>query len=243
MIIWGDCPQSRAVSAVKGKPHTRAMPFAVRPLEDGDISQSAEIERDAFPSLFPPTSFRRELQNRIARYLVACRDETGGDANVPTVHSSSEESGPRPLIRRLLHNACNLGPGYPSACAQGTIAGFLGIWYMVDEAHIVSFGVGSAYRGRGIGELLLIAAIEQAMARHSKVVTLEVRPSNNVARNLYDKYGFRERGIRKGYYSDNREDAIIMTTDPILVSPYPEKFGELVRQHGHRWGEARRVLP
>ena len=236
--------QSRTVSAVKGKPHTRVMPFAVRPLEDGDVTQSAAIERDAFPTLFPPTSFRRELKNRLASYLVACRDDTGDDANVPTAPTSPEEGDSKPLIRRLLRTTRNLGPGRPSASqpARGFIAGFLGIWYMVDEAHIVSFGVRNAHRGRGIGELLLIAAIEQATARQAKVVTLEVRVSNHVAKNLYRKFGFKERGIRKGYYADNREDAIIMTTDPIRVSPYPERFEQLVRTHRRRWGETRRVL-
>ena len=122
------------------------------------------------------------------------------------------------------------------------IAGFLGTWYVVDEAHIVSVGVRPAYQSQGIGEMLLIGAIEQAMARHAMVATLEVRVSNQVARNLYVKYGFKARGIRKGYYSDNREDAMIMTTDPINTPPYPKTFQKLVQAHEQRWGPAERVL-
>ena len=220
------------------------MPFAVRPMEEGDISQSAEIESDAFPNLFPSTSFRRELQNKVANYFVACRNVIGDDSNAPALPASPADAGPRPLIARLLRNARNLGPGRPSSweTEQGFIAGFLGTWYMVDEAHIISFGVRSTYRGRGIGELLLIAAIEHAMARRAKVVTLEVRVSNHVASNLYLKYGFKERGIRKGYYADNREDAIIMTTDTIHGPQYPERIAQLIRAHGRRWGETSRVL-
>ena len=241
------------MSAVERKPHTRVMRFAVRPLEDGDISQSTEIERDAFPNLFPPTSFRRELQNRTASYLVAARDDTAHEVNVSAVSPAHEESRPAPLIRRLLHNARTFGSGGSGGPggsgvssarqpAQGFIAGFMGIWYVVEEAHIVTFGVRSDYRGRGIGELLLIAAIEQAAARQADVVTLEVRVSNHVAKNLYRKYGFRERGIRKGYYADSREDANIMTTDPIHAQPYPERFSQLLRAHERRWGATRRVL-
>ena len=113
---------------------------------------------------------------------------------------------------------------------------------MVDEAHIVSVGVRREYRGHGLGELLLIGAIEQAMARRARVVTLEVRPSNNVARNLYRKYGFSDRGRRKGYYTDDGEDAIIMTTEPIFLQSYREQFRGLVRGHERRWGGAERVL-
>ena len=98
-------------------------------------------------------------------------------------------------------------------------------------------------RGRGIGELLLIGAIELAMSRCAEVVTLEVRPSNVVAKNLYQKYGFKERGVRKSYYADDGEDAMIMTTDPILLPSYLDLFHELERDHQRRWGRAGRELP
>ena len=80
------------------------------------------------------------------------------------------------------------------------------------------------------------------MARLVEVVTLEVRPSNAIATNLYRKYGFRERGVRKGYYADNREDALIMTTDPIHLSSFQGLFRELEQEHGHRWGRSERLL-
>ena len=113
---------------------------------------------------------------------------------------------------------------------------------MTDEAHIVSIGVRRGFRGKGVGELVLIGAIEQAMVRNARVVTLEVRISNHIAQNLYRKYGFEERGIRKGYYTDDREDALIMTTDPIHVPPYPEKLRGLIHAHEQRWGRAERLL-
>ena len=113
---------------------------------------------------------------------------------------------------------------------------------MVEEAHIVSVGVRSEYRRLGIGELLVIGAIEQAMEKPMKAVTLEVRVSNDVALNLYDKYDFQQRGVRKGYYTDDREDAYIMTTDSIQTSEYASQFYQLVQAHELRWGSSERIL-
>ena len=222
----------------------RAFPFAVRPLTAEDIDQSAQIEREAFPTLFPPTSFRRELKNRVASYLVACNSAEVGTAEESGAHAAPNGVRGRGLMGAVLENARNLWNDTRIGVQQGHdfVAGFLGIWYMADEAHIVSVGVRADHRGRGIGELLVIAAVEQAMARGADAVSLEVRPSNWVARNLYGKYGFEERGRRKSYYADNREDAIIMTTDSIQRPPYAGFFSSLARKHQRRWGRAERVL-
>ena len=228
---------------------TKIMPYALRLLEEADIGQSAEIERDAFPTLFPPTSFRRELKNSLAKYLVAWRrDDLIGrppDDSVPdSPNQRTIDNSGRPLIGRLMRNARSFWRKRDTAWEPGQqfLAGFLGTWYMVDEAHVVAVGVRSLYRGNGIGELLLIGAIEQAFARNSRVVTLEVRASNHVAQNLYTKYRFSERGVRKGYYTDNREDALIMTTDPIHDSSFEENFRDLVEVHEGRWGYSDRMV-
>ena len=217
------------------RPTTPGMAFSVRPMAQADVRQVAEIERQAFPTLFPPTPFRRELAKRNASYLVAFED--GGAAEHP---GSEGAPGDRPgRVAGLARLAGNiLGR---SSEMEETIAGFIGLWYMVDEAHVVSVGVGAAYRGCGIGELLLMSAIEQALARRAAVVTLEVRPSNSAAIKLYGKYGFTERGLRKAYYSDNREDALIMTTAPIQQPDYRERLAALAEAHGLRWGASRRV--
>ena len=214
------------------------MSYAVRPMDERDMTQSAEVERDAFPTLFPPTAFRRELRNKIARYLVASRSDGNRSDSAPEPSGPSEAA---PLFNRLISNILRRRnsawqPG------QEFVAGFVGTWYMVDEAHIVAIGVRNEFRGFGIGELMLIAAIEQAMQLESRVVTLEVRVSNFVAQNLYKKFGFSERGIRKGYYTDNREDALIMTTDTILSPEFNERFVELVQAHQGRWGRTERTL-
>lgn len=225
------------------------MEFALRPLEEQDIAQSAEIEREAFPTVFPTTSFRRELKNKLASYLVAWRrnDQPGSGAPVDygLVHEEQSISGRTQdsLVSRFFGGVQGFWrrrsawrPG------QQYITGFLGIWYMPDEAHIVSIGVRQDYRRRGIGELLLIGTIEQAIAREADVLTLEVRESNQAAINLYLRYGFTKRGIRKAYYTDNREDGIILTTDPILTPSFLRRFQEQVTAHERRRGKSERIL-
>ena len=107
---------------------------------------------------------------------------------------------------------------------------------MLDEAHVVVIGLREVDRSKGIGELLLISGIEQAMENGSRVVTLEVRKSNSVAIELYRKYGFQEVGLRRRYYSDNGEDAVIMTTPPMNSDDYQAHFTQLVAQHAEKWG-------
>lgn len=93
---------------------------------------------------------------------------------------------------------------------QNRIIAYCGMWIIIDEAHITNVAVHPLYRGKKIGLGLMIKMMNVARMFHAKSMTLEVRPSNTVARNMYTKLGFREHGVRKRYYSDNNEDAIIM---------------------------------
>ena len=131
------------------------------------------------------------------------------------------------LVRRIEHRA---DPG-------SSVAGYVSVWYQSDEAHITEIAVREKLRGRGIGELLLIGSLRAAVEYGSKVMTLEARVSNFIAQRLYEKYGFEEVGIRKAYYADNREDAVIMTTTPIDSEDYLRKFEELQNAYRSRWGE------
>ena len=101
---------------------------------------------------------------------------------------------------------------YLVARIEGRIVGCGGMWLMVDEAHITTFAVHPAWRRQRIGERLLLAFLDLARDRHAREATLEVRLSNLAARRLYEKYGFRPVGLRPRYYSDDNEDALIMTT-------------------------------
>lgn len=95
----------------------------------------------------------------------------------------------------------------------GHIIGYAGMWAIVDEAHVTNIALLEAYRGRKWGERLLDELMKTAAYLGMQSITLEVRVSNEVAQNLYRKKGFKPAGTRKGYYSDNREDALIMWAD------------------------------
>jgi [ribosomal protein S18]-alanine N-acetyltransferase len=107
------------------------------------------------------------------------------------------------------------------------VVAYGGVWSMVDEAHITTFAVHPGWRRRGIGERLLLALLDLAIARRAREATLEVRLSNLPARRLYEKYGFRPVGLRPRYYSDDQEDALIMTTEPLYEARFTERFARL----------------
>jgi ribosomal-protein-alanine N-acetyltransferase len=101
---------------------------------------------------------------------------------------------------------------YIVARLEREIVGYAGMWVILDEAHITTIAVDPGVRGQHIGERVLVGLPDAALTRGARWMTLEVRKATAVAQTLYKKYGFREIGIRKEYYSDNREDAIVMWT-------------------------------
>jgi len=107
----------------------------------------------------------------------------------------------------------NRNARYVVARSGDGIVGYAGLWLMVDEAHITTFAVHPDHRRLRIGERLLQRLFEIAVAMSAEWLTLEVRASNLPAQRLYEKYGFRRAGVRRRYYSDNNEDALIMWTE------------------------------
>jgi ribosomal-protein-alanine N-acetyltransferase len=116
------------------------------------------------------------------------------------------------------------------------------MWLMLDEAHITTIAMRTKWRGKGLGELLLASLIETAFDVGAHRMTLEVRVSNEPAQNLYRKYGFSQEGVRPRYYSDNNEDAYIMTTSNIRDDGYRASFEDLVKALRTRF-EANVALP
>jgi len=188
-----------------------------------DVPRVVEIERLAYPSTWPPSAYRKELQdNRWAHYIVL-RDRKIVEERMVTVASEPEKP------RRFF--PLSLLPGRPIATASSpdlnSIIGFAGLWLMVDEAHITTIAMHPEFRRKGLGEFMLTGLIDIAYNIGANWVTLEVRVSNYPAQNLYRKYGFREKGLRHKYYSDNQEDALIMWTDEINSAGYKQTFQRL----------------
>ena len=119
---------------------------------------------------------------------------------------------------------------YVVARVDGRLVGYAGMWVILDEAHITTIAVDPPYRGQHVGERLLLGLIDAAIERGARWMTLEVRKSNHSAQNLYRKYGFREIGTRKGYYSDNREDAVVMWTGNLRDREFQQRLDDLRRK-------------
>jgi [ribosomal protein S18]-alanine N-acetyltransferase len=90
------------------------------------------------------------------------------------------------------------------------IIGYVGAWVVIDEAHVTNVAILPSYRGKKLGEALLRKMMTVAKDMGARSMTLEVRVTNHVAQSLYRKLGFQNGGIRKNYYSDNQEDALVM---------------------------------
>lgn len=99
---------------------------------------------------------------------------------------------------------------YLVAISDAKVIGFIGVWIVVGEANITNIAVSNSFRGKGIGNLLMENIIKLCKENDTKDINLEVRASNIKAQNLYKKFGFVKEAIRKKYYEDNKEDAIIM---------------------------------
>ena len=113
---------------------------------------------------------------------------------------------------------------YTASDSTGNVIGYAGSWHIVDEAHITTIAVHPKFLRNYVGESLIVKLLEDCYNNFIKYVTLEVRVSNIPAIKLYEKYGFRSLGTRKGYYQDNNEDALIMWTENIFSDDYKMLF-------------------
>jgi ribosomal-protein-alanine N-acetyltransferase len=213
-----------------------------------DIPQVLEVERESFPSMWPPTAFKRELQqNRLAHYIVIVESDP---SRVPEIAPPDDEAehGPTGVgrlwgeIRHFLGVDDTSGALPPIEERAELIIGFIGVWMLPDEAHVVTIAVRDSHRRKGIGELLLICAIDLARSRDQGLVTLECRIGNEPALALYEKYGFQQVGLRPRYYSDNHEDAYVLTVSSVLTDRYRRHLDQLKDEHARRFGDFESAL-
>jgi len=207
-------------------------------MQVGDIAQVMEVEQQSFPSMWPATAFKRELEhNRLARYLAAVERRAESPEGGQAAPAAAPASGLGRFLGGLRQVLAGDGVLPPPEERQELVVGFVGIWLLADEAHVVTIAVRDSHRRRGVGELLLIAAIETALRERRSVVSLECRVSNAVALRLYEKYGFEQVGLRRRYYSDNQEDACVLSARGIDTPSYRRRFQRLRDEHRERWGE------
>jgi [ribosomal protein S18]-alanine N-acetyltransferase len=168
------------------------MPYTIRPMQPGDVSMVIAIEKLSFSTPWPASAFLYELRQTDSHYYVL---QSAANGNV------HPDRGWRHWLRRVF--------GLPE---ESRVLGYVGFRFQGDQAHISTIAVHPDWRGKGLGELLLLTALEQALIQRTCSVTLEMRVSNDVARCLYYKYGFQPTGTMARYYRDG-EDAQLMAVE------------------------------
>ncbi|GAC1335423.1 MAG: ribosomal protein S18-alanine N-acetyltransferase [Candidatus Dormibacteria bacterium] len=151
--------------------------------------------------------------------------------DIPTIQEIEREifltPWPRNAYRRELQQ--NRMASYMVIRDGDEIVGYAGLWKMHDEAHVTTVGVRRRDQGRGFGLALMLALIDRAFALEARWVTLEVRASNYGAMALYEKLGFKVIGRRRGYYTDDGEDAVVMWSDSLMAPAFQQRF-ERIRE-------------
>jgi ribosomal-protein-alanine N-acetyltransferase len=173
------------------------LPFVVEPMAVSDLGDVMIIEKLSFSSPWSERAYRFEIEQNASSVMLVVRP-----------------AFPLSLWDRIRGRAGVTSP----------VLGYGGLWLLVDEAHISTIAVHPQWRGRGLGELLLLSLLEQGAKRGMQRATLEVRVSNESAQGLYHKLGFEIAGRQKRYYSDNNEDAFIMVTPPFDTPGFKENL-------------------
>lgn len=119
---------------------------------------------------------------------------------------------------------------YSAFDLDNNLIGYAGCWQVLDETHITTLAVKPEFRRKKVGEALLQRILEDCYKNEIKYITLEVRVSNVAAIGLYEKYGFKSLGTRKGYYQNNNEDALIMWTENIFWDKFKLQYQENIEK-------------
>jgi ribosomal-protein-alanine N-acetyltransferase len=169
------------------------MRYVLRPMEPGDVPAVAAIERLSFPTPWPSSAFQHELKRKRAYYYVL--SERAED------EQSDSERGWGRWLRELF-----------DPVTGSRVVGYVGFRLQGGGGHITTIAVHPDCRRRGFGDLLLLVALDRMLALGVDLVTLEMRPSNEIAYRLYRNYGFEVQRQAPGYYRDG-EDAWVMAAD------------------------------
>ena len=161
--------------------------LALELMREADVNTVQEIEREIFATPWPRNAYYRELASRASAHYVVLRQEG--------------------LIERPAQ--------YRGADFDPSIIGYGGMLRMYDEAHVTTIGVRHDLQHHGHGRIIFAGLVQAAYDMGAKWVTLEVRTTNENAMKMYETFGFKVIGRRKGYYTDNGEDAIVMWSDSI----------------------------
>jgi ribosomal-protein-alanine N-acetyltransferase len=136
---------------------------------------------------------------------------------------------PRPWSLSLFVSelALRTSRAYFVARAEGSLAGYAGMMFAGEDAHVTTIAVDPEWHRHKIGTRLLLQLSREAVTRGARHLTLEVRVSNTPAQGLYRRFGFRPAGVRKNYYVETNEDALVMWADDIDTDAYAERLARI----------------
>ena len=193
--------------------------YVLAPMQSDDVPEVSQLERRCFTNPWPESAYYRELREPERNYYIVLRQELAAAGELEAEREDSR--GPLALLPRLRR---------PVRLATRPLVGFAGMWALYGEAHVTTIGVAPEHRGLGLGEVLFLTLVSEAIRRDAEFLTLEVRVSNRAAQSLYEKYGLTRQGVRPRYYSDNAEDAYIMTSPSLRDPVYRQRLLELKRR-------------
>jgi ribosomal-protein-alanine N-acetyltransferase len=173
--------------------------LALELMREADVNTVQEIEREIFATPWPRNAYYRELASRASAHYVILRHEGMVEGIELPKHFRSPDLDP-------------------------TIVGYGGMWRMYDEAHVTTIGVRRDLQHHGYGRILFAGLVQASYDMGAKWITLEVRTTNDNAMKMYEGFAFKVIGRRKGYYTDNGEDAIVMWSDSIHSPRFRRAF-------------------
>lgn len=186
----------------------------LKPLTAEQLNAVVELDQLCFGGLWTRSGYERELDSPSSQLLVL---EAGrGEKDSGFLSRSSEV---------LTQNSvCENFQTAPTS--QNTLVGLGCFWSILEEAHITILAVHPDYQRQGLGKFLLYALLRDAKRRQLEWATLEVKPSNQAALSLYQKFGFKEAGRRRKYYKDTGEDALILWRGGLQTLEFEETLAK-----------------
>lgn len=200
-------------------------PIRIEELTEKDLSAVMDIDQECLGGLWTKAGYQREIDSPNSQILIMklAREDASSDSHDPNATDQTHALSP-PIAGEADHNLIGIG------CA----------WFILEEAHITMLAIRPRYRRQGLGQILLITLLQNAMGRQSQWATLEVRTSNHAAQTLYGKLGFINIGQRKQYYQDTKEDALILWNKGLQKQSFHHDLEQLkqstiTRLHHNGW--------
>jgi ribosomal-protein-alanine N-acetyltransferase len=193
----------------------------LKPLTTEQLDAVVELDQLCFGGLWTRSGYERELDSPSSQLLVL------------EAQPASKDSGYQGWSSEVLTQNSITADSLANPNHQNSLIGLGCFWSILEEAHITILAVHPDYQRQGLGQLLLCSVLRDAIRLKLEWATLEVKPSNQAALSLYQKFGFTEAGRRRRYYKDTGEDALILWRKGLQTLEFEETLTNCYRQVEH----------